>query len=143
MTLFETPRTIGWGIALIRIMVGIVFVMHGGQKLFIYGVSGVASSMEQMGMPLPMVSAVLASFAEFFGGAFMLLGLFTRIAAIPLAFVMFVAVTTVHISQGFFLPGGFEYALTLLITNIGLILTGAGELSLDHYIAHRRVLRHA
>ncbi len=128
----------GWGIAVLRVVVGIVFLMHGGQKLFIYGFRNVAGFMSQLGIPLPMVSAVVVTIVEFFGGAALLLGLVTRWAAILIGFDMLVAVVAVHLRGGFFLPKGFEYALTLLAANIALALAGPGAASLDAVIAKRR-----
>src|SRR5579862_2268899 len=103
-----------WGIFVLRVTIGVIFVMHGYQKFFEYGIHGVAGGFAKMGMPMPEVNAVLASSAEFFGGLFLLLGLFTRWAAIPIAIVMLVAFLTVHMKNGFFMSHeGFEYVLAL------------------------------
>jgi putative oxidoreductase len=124
-----------YGIALLRFIVGIVFIMHGSQKLFTYGYQGVVGSMGQMGIPVPEVSAALIMTTEFVGGILLLLGLFTRIAAIPVSFAMLVAVAQVHFKNGFFMQGGgYEYALTLAFAAIALILTGGGALALDNVI---------
>lgn len=133
----KTNQSQSWGIALLRIAVGVVFLVHGSQKLFIYGFGGVAGAMAQMGIPLPGISAVLVTLAEFLGGACLLLGLFTRIAAVPLAVTMIVALAKVHLKGGFFLPNGFEYVLVLLAANIGLVLSGSGALALDGAIARK------
>ncbi len=50
LTLFGSTGT---GLAVLRVVVGIVFLMHGGQKLFIYGFHNVGSFMHQLGIPLP------------------------------------------------------------------------------------------
>src|SRR5215471_8700150 len=92
------------GIAALRIMVGVVFLAHGSQKLFAFGIPGTAGFFAQAGLPMPMVSAVLAIAAEFLGGIALILGLFTRPAAAVLAFNMAVAVLAVHLKGGFFLP---------------------------------------
>ena len=127
----------GWGIALIRIIVGIVFLVHGSQKLFMFGIGGTAGFMGQIGIPAPMLSATLATAAECLGGLALLLGLFTRWAAIPLSINMLVAIFMVHLKNGFFLPTGYEYALTLLVILIGLALTGSGEAALDNLFTRR------
>ncbi|HEY0006261.1 MAG TPA: DoxX family protein [Pyrinomonadaceae bacterium] len=127
----------GWGIALIRIIVGIVFLVHGSQKLFMFGLGGTAGFMGQIGIPAPMLAAVLATAAEFLGGLALLLGLLTRWAAIPLSITMLVAILTVHLKNGFFLPTGYEYALTLLIILVGLALMGPGEAALDNLFTRR------
>lgn len=90
-----------------------------------------------MGVPIPSVSAVLLTFVEFLGGAALLLGLVTGWAALLLAIDMLVALILVHIKNGFFLPDGVEYPLTLLVANIALALSGSGALAVDKIIAGR------
>ncbi len=124
-----------WGITLVRGIVGLVFVAHGAQKLFQFGITGVAGAMAQMGIPFPQLSAVLVTGTEFLGGLLLLAGLFTRWASLPLAFAMAVAVFTVHLPGGFFAPKGVEYPLTLLVASLGLALTGGGALALDNLLA--------
>jgi putative oxidoreductase len=126
-----------WGVALLRIIVGVVFVAHGAQKLFGFGLAGLAGFLGQQGIPLPTLSAAALIAAEFGGGLALVLGLFTRWAALPLAFAMLVATLTVHLEGGFFLPQGFEYTLTLLAATIALALTGSGRLALDAVLARR------
>jgi putative oxidoreductase len=129
----------GWGIAVLRIAVGIVFLAHGGQKLFMVGFGGVAGFLGQLGIPAPMLAAVIVTLVEFLGGLALLLGLFTRWAAIPLALNMVVAILTVHLPGGFFLPDGYEYALTLLAANVALALLGSGEASVERLLEKRKV----
>ena len=128
----------GWGIALLRVVVGIVFLMHGGQKLFVLGFGKVAGFMQQLGIPLPMLSAVVVTLVEFLGGLALVVGLLTRWAAILIAFDMLVAVLVAHLHGGFFLPKGFEYALTLLAANVVLATAGPGAAALDAPIAKRK-----
>ena len=123
-----------WGVTILRIVVGLVFLVHGGQKLFLMGFGGVAAFFAQVGIPLPYANAVLVTFVEFLGGLALVLGLFTRWAAIPLACDMAVAILTVHLKNGFFLPKGAEYAMTLLGANLALVLLGSGEAALDKII---------
>lgn len=127
----------GWGITTLRVVVGIVFLAHGGQKLFVWGFGGVAGFLGQVGIPAPMLAAVVVTLVELLGGLALLLGLFTRWAAIPLAINMVVAILTVHLRAGFFLPDGFEFALTLLAANVALILLGSGEASVDRLLEKR------
>ncbi len=127
-----------WGIMFLRIVVGVVFLLHGGQKLFVYGFRGTAGFMGQIGIPLPFVAAVVVTLVEFLGGAALITGLGTRWAAILLAIDMLVAILAVHLKGGFFLPSGFEYALTLLAANVALALAGSGRLALESFIAPRR-----
>ncbi len=122
-----TNKLLPYGLTLIRVIVGIVFLAHGSQKLFTYGIGGVAAGMGQIGLPLPYVSATLVTLTEFLGGLALILGLGTRLAAAPLAFAMLVATTVAHGAGGFFLPTGFEYALTLLTLNARADPDGPGR----------------
>ena len=94
--------------------------------------------MQQLGIPLPQVAGVVVTLVEFFGGLALLLGLFARWAAVLIACDMLVAVTVVHLRGGFFLPKGFEYALTMLAANVTLALAGPGAAALDTLLGRRR-----
>ncbi len=120
-----------WGLMVLRVAVGIVFLMHGWQKLFVIGIPGVTGFFGHAGIPLPHISAIVVSLVEFLGGAALVLGAFTRAAAVLLAIDMTVAVLKVHLKNGFFLPAGFEFALSMWAANICLALTGGGAASVD------------
>ncbi len=130
--LVRFPYSPGWAIALLRIVTGIVFLAHGSQKVFVQGVSTFAGFLSQIGMPAPNLLAPLVAAVELLGGLVLILGLFTRWAAVPLAIVMLVAAVAVHSKQGFFLPNGYEYTLVLLAADISLFLAGGGEFALDN-----------
>ncbi|HZQ17687.1 MAG TPA: DoxX family protein [Terriglobales bacterium] len=119
------------GLAVLRIVVGIVFLMHGYQKLFKFGFHGVGAMFGHLGLPLPMVFAVIVTLVEFVGGILLITGLATRIPAALNAIDMIVAILLVHGRHGFFNPGGFEYPLTLLAATICLVLAGGGAASLE------------
>lgn len=138
MNVNALTRLQGWGITVLRVVVGMVFLVHGGQKLFVFGFGGVAAFLGQVGIPAPGLAAVILTAVESLGGLALLLGLFTRWAAIPLAIVMLVAILAVHLKAGFFLPDGYEFALTLLGANVALALLGSGEASVDGVLEKRR-----
>jgi putative oxidoreductase len=127
------------GLALLRVGIGGVFVAHGIQKLAVFGISGLAGFMTQIGVPFPTLSVVAVTAAELGGGLALVAGLFTRWAALPLAFSMIVAAATVHLKAGFFLPNGAEYVLTLLVASVALALTGPGAFSVDRWLEQRRI----
>jgi putative oxidoreductase len=133
----RSPQSAEYGIASLRIVVGAVFAAHGAQKLFSFGIPGVAGFLAQAGIPFPTLSAVAVTAAELLGGLALVAGLFTRWSAVPLAFTMLVAVVAVHLKGGFFLPNGVEYALTLLAASAALALTGGGALSVDGWRTRR------
>lgn len=125
-------------LGLVRMVVGLVFVLHGAQKLFVYHYAGVAEMFAHMGIPAPGISAALAIAAELGGGLLLLTGLYTRLAAIPVAFTMVVAIAEVHLRAGFFAQnGGFEYPLTLLVATIALMVGGSGAFGVDGWLARR------
>ena len=127
-----------WGITLLRVVVGIVFLVHGARSLFVIGFYGVAEGFERLSIPLPLGFAVLVTLVEFLGGTALTLGLFTRPAASVLAIEMLVAILLVHLPNGFFsMNHGFEYPLVLFATNAGLILAGSGRAGLDKVLAAR------
>lgn len=133
-TLTHTRDTYA-GLAL-RIPLGIIFAAHGAQKLFGwfggYGLQGTGQWMASIGLEPGVVMAALAGSAEFFGGIFLLLGLFTRASALVLAFTMLVAIVSVHLSNGLFMTNnGYEFGLALLAGAISLMISGAGNLSAD------------
>ncbi|GAB4423471.1 MAG: DoxX family protein [Anaerolineae bacterium] len=121
-----------WGLVVLRVVVGLVFLVHGGQKLLMFGLGGTAGFFGSLGIPLPMVAAVVVIAVELLGGLALLLGLGTRYVALLLAGDMLVAILTVHLPAGFFVSdGGYEFVLTLLAASLFFALAGPGLLSLD------------
>jgi putative oxidoreductase len=126
----------GWGPVLLRVVVGILFVAHGAQKLFGwfggYGLGGTGQWMDSIGLGPGYLMALLAGSAEFFGGLALILGVLVRPAAIGLAITMVVAIFSVHFQNGLFMDkNGYEYALALLVVSVSLAISGAGKASVD------------
>jgi putative oxidoreductase len=139
MLLFDSPsrRQIDTALAVLRVVLGITFILHGGQKLFVFGFGGVSGAFAQMGIPAPGLLGPFVAFVEFFGGIAILLGLLTRLAALGIGATMVVAILTVHLENGFFAPTGIEFPLSLLGSAVALAITGAGDFSLDALIGKR------
>ena len=108
-------------------------MIHGLPKLL--DITNTQSSFTNMGLPPEL--AVIIGLLEFIGGLAILLGIFTRIAAILLAIDMIGAILLVKLSKGFI--GGFELDLLYLAIMISLILTGPGSISIEKNILKREI----
>lgn len=98
-------------------------------------ISAIGSWFESMGYPLPYLNAYLATITEGLGMILLLLGLGTRIIAVPLMITMIVAILTVHYSNGFAAgDNGFEIPLYYLLMLFVLFVIGPGRISIDHLI---------
>ncbi|MGX9460258.1 DoxX family protein [Shewanella sp. A14] len=137
-----TNSTAGFSTLALRLPVGVIFMAHGGQKLFGwfggYGLEGTGQWMASIGIEPGVLMAFLAGSAELIGGLFILLGLLTRPAAAVLAFTMVIAIASVHISNGLFMANnGYEFALALLAASVSLALSGSGKVAIDNAIAKK------
>jgi len=120
------------GLLVLRVVAGLVFFMHGYQKLFDNGISATQDGFDMMGAPLPNITAVIVTFLELAGGIALVAGVATRIVAALLAIDMVAAYAIVHQENGFFAAnGGFELVLLLAGAAVALVLTGAGAYSVD------------
>jgi len=127
-----------WGLTVLRVIVGIVFFAHGWQKVFGMGIHNVAEYLGHFGIPLPLVSAGIVMAVEFLGGALLILGVATRLAAGLNAIDMLVAILTVHLKNGFFAQSmGVELPLTLLAACICLMMAGPGAASAEWLFARK------
>ena len=135
-----TEKQIDLGLLIMRLVLGTIFIAHGGQKLFTMGLDGVAGGFGQMGVPMASVMGPLVAFLEFFGGFAIIGGFLTRLVSLGLASTMIGAITLVHAKNGFFNPGGIEFPLSLLGTAIVLAITGAGSYSLDRVIGRKKAV---
>ena len=116
----------------LRIGLGVIFAVHGYDKLFNAGISGVEGFFESEGVPLPGIAAPVVAVTEITAGIALLLGVGTRVAALALAAVIVGAIVFVKLPMG--LLGGYELDIGLLVGLVALALTGPGALSLDHAI---------
>ncbi|HSE50727.1 MAG TPA: DoxX family protein [Gemmatimonadales bacterium] len=133
-----TNNRIQTGLTLLRAAVATIFIAHGAQKLFVFGMSGVTGAFGQLGVPFPEITGPLVALLEFFGGIALLVGLLTRPAALGLAITMVGAMVMVHAPGGFFLPNGVEFTLLLSAASLAFAIMGAGAFSIDALLARRR-----
>jgi putative oxidoreductase len=115
-----------------RVIVGIVFMMHGAQKLFgAFGGPGLSAVVQMMG-PL----GYLVTIGEFFGGLGLIVGFLSRFSAASLIVIMLGAVAMVHAKVGFFMNWtgnqggeGFEYHLLAIAILLVILIAGPGRLA--------------
>jgi putative oxidoreductase len=124
------------GPTLARLTVGLVFIGTGWGKL--HTLPDVTDYFASLGIPAPGLNARLAASTEFFGGILVLVGLGTRLAAIPMMFTMVVAILTAKRADIHGLTDlvGFE-EWSYLVFFVWLAVAGAGPLSLDRIITPR------
>lgn len=122
----------GYAPFILRVVIGLIFAMHGYQKLAQFGLEGTTGFLASLGFPAASVFAILLIAAELGGGILLILGLFTHWVAKILAIVSVVALFTVHISKGFFMAtGGYEFIILILVATFSLMITGPGAFALD------------
>lgn len=128
-----------WGLLILRIAAGIVFLAHGWPKLNpnspIRASGGFSEFLKQIGVPLPIFFAWVVTLLETIGSVLLILGLGTRILAILFAIDMLVAIyaKTQVMKVGFSSQEatGWELDFLLFAISLALLFTGAGDIALD------------
>lgn len=135
------------GIAILRMVVGIVMFAHGAQKLLgWFGGQGFSGTIgfftTQMG--IPWMLAFLVIIGESIGSLSLLMGFLTRFVAASYILIMLGAIAMVHWPNGFFMNWfgqqqgeGFEYHLLVIGMSLALLIEGGGRWSVDQLIAKR------
>ncbi|MGR3762860.1 DoxX family protein [Rossellomorea sp. NS-SX7] len=124
------------GLLIIRLVIGVLFIGHGAQKLFGWfgghGLKGTGGWFESIGMKPGVTMALLAGLSELIGGILFALGLLTPLGGILIAATMIMAIIKVHGSNGVWATSnGYEYNLTLIAVAIGIALIGPGQYAVD------------
>ena len=140
-----------WAPLPLRLIIGYGFVAHGWAKLR-RGPEGFAKLLDQIGAPLPELTAWVSTLLEILGGLAILAGAFVAVVSVPLIAMMLVAMFTVHLRYGFsaintigltadgpqFSPPGYEVNLLYIAGLLALILQGAGPFSIDQLLARSK-----
>jgi putative oxidoreductase len=116
------------GLLLLRVALGIIFISHGYPKLT--HPNAMQGFFVQHGLPGYFVT--VAGVLEVFGGALIILGFLTRIAALLLAVEMAVAIWKVHSAGGYLAVHNYEFPLVLAAACLALATVGAGRASVDY-----------
>ncbi len=130
-TIFTQPWLTDVWPTLLRVFVGVLLVGHGGDKLF-NGLDRFVAQIAEKGWPAPELQAFAAVFSEFAGGVLLIVGLFTRPAAL-MQIITFFIITFVWAYDGpFFMKQ--EKPLMFLVLNIYLFCVGPGKVSVDWFL---------
>lgn len=127
------PMSISISLLLIRLVIGSFMLTHGYGKFLMLINDGPIQFADPIGIGTT-ASLILTVFAEFFCSIFLILGLATRLSAIPLLITMLVAAFIVHASDGF---GKQEMALLYATSYLVLAIAGAGKLSIDEWMLNK------
>ncbi|WP_338555074.1 DoxX family protein [Paenibacillus sp. KS-LC4] len=124
------------GLLIIRVVLGLLMVGHGAQKLFGwfggYGLKGTGGWLDSIGVKPGVLMALAAGLSEAVGGLLFAAGLWTWLGAVLLIIPMIMAIAKVHGANGLWsTQNGYEYNLVLIAVFVGVALTGAGEWSID------------
>ncbi len=124
------------GPLLVRISLAAVFMVTGWGKL--HDLPKITAFFTELGIPMPGLNAVVVSTVELVGGTLLLVGLFTRLAALPMAFSMLVAILTAKRGEvdGLATLFGFN-EFTYFACFLWLVVAGAGAVSLDRILFAR------
>ena len=128
---------VDWALLLARIIVGVVFMAHGSQKLFgAFGGPGLSGVVQMMG-PL----GYLVTIGEFFGGLGIIVGFLSRFSAAAMILIMLGAIAMVHGKVGFFMNWmgqqggeGFEYHLLAIAVLATILIAGPGRLAIGRFL---------
>ncbi len=132
MSTHYSAGAFNFAMLLFRIVVGSMMIKIGYNKLTHFNdmLTGPMAFQSMLGIGAKTELALLV-FAEFFCSVFLILGLFTRLAAIPLIIAMCVAFFMAHHAEVFTKEGNLQAALVYLCSYIVLLLLGPGKISVD------------
>ncbi|MGO4733018.1 DoxX family protein [Paenibacillus sp. 2KB_22] len=125
-------KSVEIGLLFSRIMIGLIFVLHGWSK-FEGGISGTVGFFESIGIPGFLASVV--AIIELVGGAAMILGLGTRVFAALFVIVMGGVLLTAKVGQPFL--SGTEFDYLLLAGSLTLLFTGSRFLAVDYLFSRQ------
>jgi putative oxidoreductase len=124
-------RTSPYASLILRLVLGALFLAHAGLKLFVFTPAGTAQFFASLG--IPPVLAYLTIAVELGGAACLILGIWSRVAALALIPILLGAIATVHGQAGFFFTnakGGWEFPALWIVGLIVIGLNGDGAFAL-------------
>jgi putative oxidoreductase len=130
ITMIDT-RTAPFAALVLRITLGVLFLIHVSLKIFVFTPAGFAGFMQSLGLPAPLAYAVIA--AELLGGIALITGFYARWVALALVPLLVGTIVTVHGAAGFFFTnpnGGWEYPAFWSVALVVQFLLGNGAFAL-------------
>ena len=135
-TTIRDRSAVDWALLVARIVIGVIFMAHGAQKLFgAFGGPGLSAVVQMMG-PL----GYLVSIGEFFGGLGLVFGVLSRFSAASIILIMLGAIAMVHGQFGFFINWagtqageGFEYHLLAIGALLPVVIAGPGRFAVGRF----------
>lgn len=125
-------------VPLLLLRLVLAYGFYGPAKMKWKDINSVIDWFGSIGIPAPVFNAYLAAGTEMLGVVLLVLGLSTRLIAIPLVITMLVAIKTVHWANGFeAADNGFEIPLYYTIMLLTLLVYGPGKWSVDYLIRRR------
>jgi putative oxidoreductase len=136
-TTIRGRSAVDWALLVARVVVGVIFMAHGAQKLFgAFGGPGLSAVVQMMG-PL----GYLVTIGEFFGGLGLIFGFLSRFSAASIILIMLGAIGMVHSQFGFFMNWtgkqageGFEYHLLAIGNLLTILIAGPGRFAIGRYL---------
>lgn len=120
------------GYPLMRASLGLILFPHGVNKLFFNDAQNSLHNFVALGLPDPIAWAYFIGGVEFFGGAMLILGLFTRIAAAAVLIEMLVIAFGLLLPVWWWGQHGAEYNALMALIALGILFQGGGRYSVDH-----------
>ena len=141
-TTIRDRSAVDWALLVARVVVGVVFMAHGVQKLFgAFGGPGLSAVVQMMG-PV----GYLVTIGEFFGGLGLVLGFLPRFSAASIIVIMLGAIAMVHGKNGFFMNWagnrggeGFEYHLLAIGTLLPIVIAGPGRFAVERLLTRPKL----
>ena len=126
-----------FGLLILRISIGTMLIHHGYEKLA--DIENFADAfVRPIGLPFPIFSSYIAAYSEIYGSWLVIVGLFTRFAALSIVGTIGVAIYHAIVTAGFNI-----YLLELLILYMGgslcILLLGSGDFALDRFLKRFRI----
>ena len=124
-----SPSSSAYGVAILRISLGVMWIAHALLKLFVFTLAGAAAWFDSVGLPALLAYPVFA--AELLGGLALVAGVYARQVSLALTPVM-LAAAAIHAGNGWVHTspnGGWEYPVFLSVASLALWLMGDGALA--------------